>query len=369
MPINVLVISKYTDYHSTRPEASIFHGLAKKGFQIYVMTRRDSAHAEEFEKSGIKVIDFHPTQKFARKESQFIRTFIKEHHIDILHLFNGKAIMNGLRAARGLDVKVVLYRGYAGNINWWDPTAYLKFLHPRADAIFCNSKGVEEYLRSKMLCKKEKAITINKGHDVSWYEGTRAANVHQLFNLPQDAFVLVNIANNRRMKGIPYLLKAMNNLPQEANIHLLLIGRDMDNKENRSILNQSPNAHKVHFPGFRDDVLEIVAGSDLFVLPSIKGESITKSVIESMSLETPALITDIPGNRELLEHNVSGVVVRAKNSDDLTHAILALSQDKARCQELGKNAKKYIAKRLNHVRTIQQTAALYQRLYAEKKAP
>lgn len=362
MATKVLVISKYTDYHSTRPEASIFHGLVKRGFEIFVMTRRDSKHAEEFEQSGIKVIDYQPTKKFDRKESQYIRKFIKENNIDIVHLFNGKAIINGIRAARGLKVKVVLYRGYAGNINWWDPTAYLKFLHPRVDAIFCNSKGVENYLRSKLLFGKDKAVTINKGHDVSWYDNNPPLDLHKEFGIPKDAFVLVNIANNRRMKGIPYLMEAMNMLPTDSNIHLLLVGRNMGTKENLAILSKGKNAGKVHFPGFRNDVLNIVSASDVFVLPSIKGESITKSVIESMSLGTPAIISDIPGNVELVEDGISGLVFHSKNSAEMSDAIMRLYNDRTLCVQLGCNARKHIEEHLNNVQTIEKTEELYDSL-------
>ncbi len=362
MSIKVLVISKYTDYHSTRPEASIFHGLAKKDFDIYIMTRRDSKHAEEFEKSGITVIDYQPTKKFNRKESQYIRKFIKENKIDIAHFFNGKAIINGLMAVRGLPVKTVLYRGYSSNINWWDPTAYLKFLNPRVDAIFCNSKGVEEYLKRNLICKKDKAVTINKGHDVHWYENYPPMDLHKEFGIPKDAFVMVNIANNRRMKGIPYLLEAINNLPENANIHLLLVGRDMETEKNLNILKKGKNSNNVHFPGFRNDALNIVAASDVFVLPSIKGESITKAVIESMSLQTPAIISDIAGNVELVDHDKSGLVVRAKQSADITEAILRLYNDRDYCKLLGVNAKKHIQEKLNNETTVTKTAELYNRL-------
>ena len=48
-------------------------------------------------------------------------------------------------------------------------------------------------------------------------------------------------------------------------------------------------------------MLNIVSACDAFVLSSLFGESITKSVIEAMSLSKTAVITDIPGNKELLE--------------------------------------------------------------------
>lgn len=362
MSIKVLVISNYRDYHSTRPEASIFIGLAKVGFQVYVMTYKDSKHVEEFEKSGIKVIDFHPEKKFDKSEIQTIKDVIIKEKIDILHLFNSASIINGIQAAKRLPVKVVLYRGYCGNIHWYDPTAYFKFLHPRVDKIICNSRGVEEYIQNQLFFDKRKTVTINKGHNVEWYSGYDPYDIRKELGIPSDSFLLINVSNNRKMKGINYLLKAFNDISNDLPIHLLLVGRDMDNKQNLNILNQGSKRDKVHFFRFSENVLNIVSSSNVFVLPSIKGESLTKAVIEAMSLSVTPIITDISGNKELVVNNESGLIVLSKNCKKLRDAILKLYEDQSFCRELGKNSKKRIEAQLNHKQTIFKTKKLYENL-------
>jgi L-malate glycosyltransferase len=358
----VLVISNYKATHTVRPEAEIFIGLADLGFDIHIMTDKSAEYVEKFEKVGIKVIDFLPKKKFDKQEIAYIREALQREKYDIMHLFTNTAAVNGIRAAKGLPVKLLLYRGYTGNISWWDPTMYIKFLNPRVDKIFCNSKGVEELFHRQLFFDKSKAVTINKGHDLAWYEDYEPLDIRKELDLPEDAFLMINVSNNRRMKGIPYLMKAMNLLPSEANIHLLMAGRDLDSSQNIKLLEKGLNRDKVHFLGFRKDVLNIVAACDLFVLPSIKGESITKSVIESMSLGTPALITDIPGNRELLEHETSGLKVPRKNPKALADAMMRLYNNQKFCSELGRNAKQYIHEHLNTRQTVQKTKALYEGL-------
>ncbi len=365
MPIKVLAISNYKDFHTGRPEASIFFGLAKLGFEISVMTYKDCQLARDFEAAGIKVIDFHPEKKFDKTEIKTIRDFVLDNYIDVMHLFNSISIVNGIRAAKNLKVKVVLYRGFAGNINWYDPTAYIKYLHPRVDKITCNSKGVEEYIQSQLFFDKSKTITINKGHDVRWYQGYEPYDIKKELGLDPNSFLLINVANNRRMKGIPYLLKAMNNLPEELPIHLLLAGRDMDNKENLAILAKGNQKEKVHFLGFRKNVLNIVASCDVFVLSSLYGESITKSVIEAMSLGIPPIITDIPGNVELVEHGKSGIVVPSKDSKSLTKAILQIYKDEALRTKIAAGATEWINTELNYKKTIQKMKEFYEGLVLE----
>jgi glycosyltransferase involved in cell wall biosynthesis len=366
MDIKVLVISDYRDYHSTRPEASIFIGLAKLGFQISIMTYKSSTLTPEFEAAGIKVIDFHPEKKLNKAEIRTIRDFIVNEKIDIVHLFNSKSIINGIQAAKGLPVKVVLYRGFAGHIHWYDPSAYLKFLHPRVDKIFCNSKGVEQVLQRQLFFDKSKAITINKGHDIEWYKEYHPVDIRKELGLPSNTFLLISVGNNRKMKGIPYMLQAFNQLPDDLPIHLLLVGHNMDTKENLKLINACGHNEKVHLLGFRKDVLNIVSACDVFVLASIYGESITKSVIEAMALGVAPIITDIPGNTELVINNESGLIARAKNSKDLSEAILTLFNDQPFCKQLGKNAKLRIANQLNAGQTILKTKDLYTDLMVHK---
>ena len=81
-----------------------------------------------------------------------------------------------------------------------------------------------------------------------------------------------------------------------------------------------------------------------------------------MSLGTPAIISDIPGNVELVEDGKSGLVFPSKNSDALSVAILKLYNDRELCNRLGYNARKHIAENLSNIQTIEKTAQLYHQL-------
>lgn len=363
--MKVLVISDYRSYHTVRPEAEIFIGLAKAGVEVHIMTFPEAEYITEFENAGIKVIKFHPVKKMSKDEISYIRNILIEEQYDILHLFNNFSIINGIQAAKGLPVKIVLYRGYAGNVQWYDPINYLKFLHPRVDKIMCNSIGVEKSIQKQLFFDKKKTITINKGHRVEWYENTPVIDIRKEYNIPENAFMLVNVANNRRMKGIPYLLEAMNLLPDELPVYLLLIGNNLDNTDSRKIIAKGNKADRIKFLGFRNDVLGIVAGCNAFVLSSISGESITKAVIEAMSLTIPPIITDIDGNKELLVNNESGLVVPAKNGHALANAILKLYNDRALCAALGEKAKERIKNELSTDQTIQKVKKMYEELMSK----
>ncbi|MFY0654178.1 MAG: glycosyltransferase family 4 protein [Cyclobacteriaceae bacterium] len=365
MPINVLLISNYRNYVSFRPEVSIFIGLDKLGFKGHIMTYTECSHIPEIQESGINLVNFHPSKKYDKGEIKRIRDFIIEEKIDVLQLVNSRSIVNGIAAAKGLPVKVVLYRGYVGNIHWYDPTAYLKFLHPRVDKIFCNSKGVQEEINRQLFFDKSKTVAIHKGHNVAWYEKYEPYDIRSELGLSPDTFLVINVANNRKMKGIPYLLQAFNDLPNDLPIHLLLVGENMDDAPNMKAINKGGKKDKIHILGFRDNILNIVAACNVFASASIKGESTTKSLIEAMSLEIAPIVTNIPGNRDLAVHEESGLMIERKNSFQLKEAMLRLYNDQEFTKQLGKNAKQRIISHFNSEQTVVEVAEFYKSLVSK----
>ncbi len=168
------------------------------------------------------------------------------------------------------------------------------------------------------------------------------------------------------MKGIPYLLRATYLLPPELPVHFLLVGKNMDAGANRKLIENSPNRDKIHLPGYRTDVLNIVAASDVFLLTSLFGEATTKAVIEAMSLGVAPVITDIPGNRGLVIHEKYGLVVPPKSPEAIADAILKLYHDRELCREFGRQAREHIATNFNIRDTISKMKKLYEELAGRK---
>ncbi|NBW34692.1 MAG: glycosyltransferase [Cytophagia bacterium] len=328
MSIKVLVIANYRPTVAVRSEAEIFIALQKDfGYDITIMTFADSEYVERFKSVGIRVIDFHPEAKFKPAYIRRIREELCTGNYQVMHLFNNKAMINGLLAAINIPVKVAIYRGYTGNINWWDPFMYLKYLSPRVDKIVCLVEAIRVLIRKNLFFNKDKAITINKGHDVNWYNNTVPVDL----GLPQNAFKITCVANIRPMKGL---------------------------------IDDSPIKNQIINLGYRKDVLNVVKASDAFVLPSIKGEAITKSVIEAMCLEVAPIITDIPGNVGLVIDGDSGLVVPPHNAKALADAMVKLSSDKDLTIRLGKKAREHIDKNLNTRDTVKAFDAMYKDLVA-----
>lgn len=361
MAIKVLFVGNYDiAVHNIRPEAEAIIGLQQQGLEVEVMTQGGCWYAKRMASFGIRIHDFTPARKFSLEAIRRVRGVLKAGGHDILHLFNNKAIVAGIFASIGMPNKVVTYRGQTGNIYWYDPSCYLTHLNPRVDKIVCVANAVRDDLQKQML-DKTKPVTIYKGHDLHWYEKTEPADLAEI-GIPEGAFVLGCVANNRPRKGVPVLLEATRHLPDDLPVHILLVGGGMDSPEIAKLISASPIADRIHALGYRDDIPALVSACSASVLPATKREGLPKTVIESMAYGIAPIVTATGGSPELVEDGQCGLVVPPSDPQRLAQAIVEMASDKERRDEWGRRARERIRTHFNVRDSIAQHKALYEEL-------
>lgn len=361
MTIKVLFVGNYDiPIHNIRPEAEILIGLKQLGVDVEVMTQGDCWYANRMASFGIRILDYTPPAKFSLEAIRRIRCVLKESKHDVIHLFNNKAIVAGVIASIGLPTKVVTYRGQTGNIYWYDPTCYLTHLNPRVDKIVCVANAVRDDLRKQMF-DKSKPVTIYKGHDLDWYEQTEPADLGQ-FGIPDGAFVLGCVANNRPRKGVPVLIESTRYLPADLPIHILLVGSGMDSPEIASLIDASPMANRIHTLGYREDIPALISACSASVLPATKREGLPKTVIESMVYGIAPIVSATGGSPELVVDGECGLVVPPSDPQLLAAAIVEMARDKDRREEWGRRARERIDTHFNTRDSVTQHKALYEEL-------
>jgi glycosyltransferase involved in cell wall biosynthesis len=362
---SVLVLSDYHDLVSVRPEAELFVALARAGFPVTVMTRPASPYRPRLEAAGVRVIEWLPRRKWSGTEVRRLRAELRRGGHRVMVLSDNKALYCGPWAAVGRPVKVVAYRGYDGNVDWYDPTNYLKLLHPRIDAYWANAESVRATIQRNLLFRsKDRVVAIPKGHDVAWYEGTLPLDRAAL-GIPADAFAVGFVANVRPMKGVPDLLRATAFIRPERGLHLVFAGAGMDTPALAALVAASPMRERIHVLGPRRDAVNLLAACDAYVCSSYQGESLTKSLLEAMCLGVPPVVTDVPGNRGIVVDGQCGRVVPPRDPEALGRALDDLASDRARAKAWGAAARAQIQERWSHAGAVRQMTALVERLAGE----
>ena len=361
MGIKVLFVGNYDiAVHNIRPEAEALIGLKLAGVDVEVMTQGGCWYAERMRSFGIRIHDFTPARKFSLTAIRTMRAVLREGDHDVIHLFNNKAIVSGIFASLGLRTRVVTYRGQTGNIYWYDPSCYLTHLSPRVARIVCVANAVRDDLRRQLL-NKSKPVTIYKGHDLQWYEHTEPASLGEL-GIPEGAFVLICVANNRPRKGVPVLLEATRYVPADLPLHVLLVGGGMDSPEIAALIEASPMAQRIHALGYRDDIPALMSACDASVLPATKREGLPKTVIESMVYGIAPIVTATGGSPELVVDRECGLVVPPSDAKALAAAIVEMAGDEARRRRWGALARERIGTHFNIRESIARHQALYEEL-------
>ena len=362
--VRVLCIAESPD----RPTTALIIGLKQSGIEIQVMCPRGAIDYAALQAEGIPLLDHYPKRTIEPATVSKIRRLIKKNQFDILHVFGNRAITNAIVASLGLPVRLVTYRGIVGNLSFLDPIFWMRYLNPRIDRIVCVAESVRRFfLEMKpafLRLPAERLVTIYKGHDLTWYQkrpGDRGE-----FGIPPRAFIAGCVANFRPRKGIDVLVDALALLPEELEVHLLLVGRMQERKLERRIAS-SPMKERIHLTGFRQDAPQLMAACDVFVLPSLRREGLARSAIESMAYGTPPIVTDCGGSPELVENGVSGIVVPAADPAAIAAALRWMVQHPEERRRMGEAARERIRTDFNVRDTIRQTVELYRSIVLDSR--
>ncbi len=141
-------------------------------------------------------------------------------------------------------------------------------------------------------------------------------------------------------KGISDVLSMSANLPQD--IHLLILGSGPEEEKVHEAVKSRKN---IHFLGFvpREKTIPLIRGSDVLIQPSLV-EAISSTLLEAMACKTPIITTNVGGNKELLEHNKSGIIIEPNSPQKILESIIDLFSNKERAEKLEEEAFKNVQK-------------------------
>ena len=115
---------------------------------------------------------------------------------------------------------------------------------------------------------------------------------------------------------------------------------------------------KVKFLGKIDNMLDVYRNIDIVVLPSWR-EGLSKSLLEAASMSLPIITTDVPGCKDIISNNYSGILVPLRNVEKLESAIKFYLDNHQLALNYGKNARKEIIKRFSSDFINKQILNLY----------
>ncbi len=358
MRFKVLFISDISYlYFASIADRMLIKGLHEKNIDITVITSKSTAETLDLENLGIKIIYFNLRNVSFIQNVKRVRKILIEGNFNIIHFTYSRAAVIGLMASRGIKVRIVGYFG-SMSIHWYDPTAWFAFLNARIDRIICPSDAVALHLKLQLKAQnKKKVVRIYRGYDTSWFDDVTPVTRETLGAIPED-FIICSAGNLRKVKGIKYLIKAIENLPQSIPFKILLVGSGTDSLEISRLVNKTGRPERFILQGHVPVSPAYVAACDLYIQPSLS-EGLGRAITEAMCLAKPVIVTDGGGPKELIEHGINGFVVEKGSYEAIGEAIKKCYDNRESLPLIGSRARKTIMKHFNHRLTVQMTFDLY----------
>jgi glycosyltransferase involved in cell wall biosynthesis len=351
--MKVLLLCNITD----RSELFLHREIINAGIKLDIICNPNAKAYDSFEEQGVEVTRIAMKSRIDFNGIRVIKEKILSNRYDIIHSVTNRTLSNALLASKGMPVKHIAYRGTIGHVSRWDPASWLTYLNPRVNRIVCVSEAVRRFLLSLKI-QQERLITIYKGHDVKWYDNGRKKDLSE-FGIPENAFVVGFAGDMRPVKGVDILLRSAFLIPKSKNIHFLLAGNIRDKRIHK--LAQNPEIRNmVHIPGYRQDAAELMGACHVFIMPSIRREGLPRGVIEAMSQQVPAIVSNVGGMPELVVHEENGLIVPPKDPDKLAAGIMYFAEKPERCDTFGEKARARIKSHFNIETTVKQTLKLYE---------
>jgi glycosyltransferase involved in cell wall biosynthesis len=341
-----------------RSEVRMYCAFAEAGMQVDLVISPDFTPPEALVAAGVRVHKLRVRNRLDFKAAGAIRRMARELAPDLIYAPRNSTLSVALIATLGLPIRNVGYRGTVGHISKLDPASWLAYLNPRVDGIVCVSEAVRQYLLGHRL-PAARLRTIYKGHDPSWYDGIRAEAWPPEAAIGKDDFVVVFTGNIRPVKGVDYLLKAIDGLPDSSAIKLVLIG-EIRHPEVEQLLQRPAIAARVIRLGFRADAAALTGLGDCFVMPSVDREGLPRAVIEAMVQRVPVVVSRAGGMPELVEDGTSGIVVPPRDASALREALLTMEGDEKLRARLGEAGRTRIKEAFHIDRTVEQMRTFFE---------
>ena len=295
-----------------------------------------------------------------------LRKLLKQIQADVLHNFTLKSVLYGSLAAKHTHVRKVLNaitgRGY----------------------LFLNESRKTNFARTLVIpllryALRDSQIIFQNMNDLDFFTSKRLASAAQCFFIPGSGVDVEKFKPHmRRKSGTPIVAlcarmlweKGVGEFAEAAQIvqarrkkvRFVLVGSaDPGNPSSVPLetLQHWNDEGILEWWGWRDDMVEVYQSASLVCLPSYYGEGLARSLLEAAACGVPIITTDIPGCRDIVQPDISGFLVPARDAKALADSIMVAIEHPDLLVEMGARGRELIVKRYSQEIVNSETYQLY----------
>ena len=228
------------------------------------------------------------------------------------------------------------------------PWRRFRFKKPISSLLLKNASiviALTEDMRRAMrkICDRD-IIVVPNGIDLEQFENLSRKRARSELQIEEQEKVILFVGKLLPVKGVQYLIQAMDIIRRrEADARLLLVG-DGDQRDClRSLVKQLNLGKHVTFVGWvsNEKVPKYMAASDVFVLPSLS-EGFALVILEAMASGLPIVATRVGGLPDIVKERRNGFLVEPRSPMEIAEKILLLSADGELRRRFSRNNKRKV---------------------------
>ncbi len=326
--------------------------------------------AEKLHEDGIEVSIIDERKHNFFKIKSLLARILEGGKIDILHTHRYKENVLGGLVKNRCGIKGLIQtvhgvqEGFLG-IKHLKMKFYMNLndnlTRKRFSKVIAVSHDIEMRLCDKF--GKQKVVTIHNAVDTGLIKISRSAEeVKRELGISEDQVVIGSAGRLVPVKGYDVFLKAAKLILRKRPKTTFVIAGEGPLKEVlREMATSLGIGTNVIFTGFRDDVLDLVNAFDIFLVTSVH-EGVPMSVLEAMALRKAVVSTAVGGIVEIIEDNVSGLLVDPGSPDSLAERCLSVLEDHELRSKIERNAEKRIEQEFSTERQRDRVLRLYEEI-------
>lgn len=344
------------------------------GFEVHVATHADRKDAAVLENEGI-ILHNIPLERGKLSIASDLRYLLRLARVmrnvrpDVVHNVTVKPVLYGTIAARALGVTGIVNAlsglGYSfASESRRVLAAALKiafrsvFHCPRVLLIVQNSDDQRLMISTRIISAERIVLIRGSGVDLREYPfSTEPPDVEPLVLLP---------ARLLHDKGICEFAQASGLLAGRGCRARFAIAGRLDESNPAALSRPELDALLERYPvkwlGPVEEMPLLYREASVVCLPTYYREGLPKALLEACACGRAIVTTDVPGCREVVEHEVNGLLVPIRNAHALADALQALIDDPERRARFGLAGRRRVEEQFGIERVITQTMALYSRV-------
>jgi glycosyltransferase involved in cell wall biosynthesis len=353
------------------PEKTILLGAAKADRAIfdvtvsYIRDRRDSVFALDRRAAelGLEYREIVERHSFDPGIWPQLREVVRDRRIDIVHAHEYKTDAIAFLLARRLGVLPLAtvhgWSGFSPREKWIYYPADKRLLarYPRLIAV---STPIKDELVRHGANPDHVTVILNAVDSTAFSHrpDTRAA-VRRSLELDAGHFLIGAIGRLEREKRFDLLVRAFGEIARRhEHARLAIVGEGSWRAQLEALIAELGLGDRCRLLGLRHDVLDLYQAFDVLVQSS-ETEGTSNVILEGMATEVPIVATDVGGTRELIRHDVEGLIVPRLDAPALARAIAGVLAGPAAAKDRAARARRRVEAELSFEARTRKLEGVY----------